>query len=194
MEHVVSQGREHHDGQEAVAGTDAALRRGLLDAPVKVVMSLVLTLRTPQLRALLWRYLTYVIVHPATASSLRSVLDDLLKLAIVHRLRGAELRRLPRGIEVTVERSPAEVVLRSLPIQDAVRPDETSPNPRNGEVAALRRVTWDHSAIGSDIRWPLPIGRDIRVSVGDPGGYVHEFRSLPTLAARFPAQFARALP
>ena len=194
MEHVVSQGREHHDGQEAVAGTHAALRRGLLDAPVKVVMSLVLTLRTPQLRALLWRYLTYVIVHPATASSLRSVLDDLLKLAIVHRLRGAELRRLPRGIEVTVERSPAEVVLRSLPIQDAVRPDETSPNPRNGEVAALRRVTWDHSAIGSDIRWPLPIGRNIRVSVGDPGGYVHEFRSLPTLAARFPAQFARALP
>jgi hypothetical protein len=40
----------------------------------------------------------------------------------------------------------------------------------------------------------LPIGLDIRVSVGEPGRHVHEFRSLPTLAARFPVQFARALP
>ena len=158
-------------------------------------MSLVLTLRTPQLRALLWRYLAHVVVHPATAGSLPSVLDDLLKLAIVHRIRGAKLRRFSRDVEVTVERSPAEVVLRSLPTQDPARADQTPALSRvNGDVAALRRVTWDHSAIGSDIYWPLPIGRNIRVSIGEPGRHVHEFRSLPTLAARFPVQFARALP
>ena len=64
----------------------------------------------------------------------------------------------------------------------------------NGDVASLRRVTWDHSAIGDDIRWPLPIGRSTRVTIGEPGRHVHEFRSLPGLAARFPAQVARALP
>jgi hypothetical protein len=132
------------------------------------------------------------------------VLEDLLKLAIVHRIRGAKPRRLSRGVEVTIERSPAEVVLRSLPTQNAVRANQTPtnstvkesgvPDSRNGDVGALRRVTWDHSAIGTDICWPLPIGRDIRVSIGEPGRHVHEFRSLPGLAARFPAQIARALP
>ena len=115
-----------------MADTDAALRLGLLDAPVKVVMSLVLTLRTPELRALLWRYLAHVVVHPSTASSLPSVLEDLLKLAIVHRIRGAKLRRLSRDVEVTVERSPAEVVLRSVPT-GTVPPPRTS-----GSTATLR--------------------------------------------------------
>ena len=190
IEHVVS---VRPEWPEPVADTHTALWLGRLDPPVKAVMSLALTLRTPQLRGLLWRYLAHVVGHPATAGSLPSVLDDLLKLAIVHRFRGAKLRRFSRDVEVTVERSPAEVVLRSLPTQDPAR--AATPHERlNGDVAALRRVTWDHSAIGSDIYWPLPIGRNIRVSVGEPGRHVHEFRSLPTLAARFPVQFARALP
>jgi hypothetical protein len=151
----LEQAMAHVASQEA-AEPVTPLRRGLLDAPVKVVLSLVLTLQTPQLRPVLGRYVAHAIVHPATASSLPSVLDDLLKLAIVHRTRD----------EVTVERS----------------------------ANALRRVTWDRSAAGGDIRWPLPIGRSIRVSVGEPGRHVHEFRSLPTLAARFPAEIARALP
>ena len=204
MEHVVGRVRGPDNGDEVAPYADAAFRPGLLDAPVKVVMSLVLSVRTPELRALLWRYLAHAIVHPATASSLPSVLEDLLKLAIVYRIRGAKLRGLSRGVEVTVERSPAEVVLRSIPTQNAVRADQRPLNPtakesgvpdsRNGDVAALRRVTWDHSAIGSDICWRLPIGRDIRVSVGESGRQVHEFRSLPSLAARFPVQIARALP
>jgi hypothetical protein len=181
MEHVLNQ-----------APRDAVRPPSLLDAPVKVATSLVLALRTPELRPLLWRYLADVAVHPATARSLPSVLEDLLKLAIVYRIRGAKLPGMS-GVEVTVERSPAEVVLRSLPAQDAGRPDGV-PDSRNGDVAALRRVTWDHSAIGSDICWPLPTGRDMRVSIGEPGRHVHEFRSLPRLAARFPAQIARALP
>lgn len=169
-----------HVASEEAAEPDTPVRRGVLDAPVKVLMSLALTLRTPQLRGLLGRYLAHAIGHPATVSSLPFVLDDLLKLAIVHR------------VVVTVERSADEVVIRSVPAQTAVRANETGS--RNGDVVALRRVTWDHSAIGDDIRWPLPIGRDIRVSVGEPGVGVHEFRSLPTLATRFPAQIARALP
>jgi hypothetical protein len=200
MEHVVSR-----DGvrQEAAASAYAAPRFSLIDAPVKVVMSLVLTLRTPALRALLWRYLAHAIAHPTSASSLPTVLEDLLKLAIAYRLRAATPRRLARDVEVTVERSPAEVLLRSRPTQNAVRASQTPdltvtehgvPDSRNGEVGTLRRVAWDHSAIGSDICWPLPIGRAIRVSIGEPGRHVHEFRSLPGLAARFPAQIARALP
>jgi glycosyltransferase involved in cell wall biosynthesis len=198
MAHVLSEGRERQVDQEATADAAAALRLGLLlDGPVKLVMSLVLALRTPQLRALLWRCLADAIVHPATASSLPSVLEDLLKLAIVHRIRGAKLRRLSQDVEVTVERSPAEVVMRSLPAENP--PNISSKisgvsESRNGDVAALRRVTWDHSAIGSDIYWPLPKGRSIRVSIGEPGRHVHEFRSLPRLAARFPVQTARALP
>lgn len=192
IEHVVS--RDGQNGQKPVPDTDAALWLGRLDPPVKAVMSLTLTLRTPELRGLLWRYLADVLVHPATAGSLPSVLDDLLKLAIVHRIRAARSRQWSRGVEVTVERSPVEVVLRSLRTENGLRPDQTPSTPRNAEVAALRRITWDHSAIGSDIFWPLPIGRNIRVSVGEPGRHVHEFRSLPMLAARFPAQFARALP
>ena len=190
MEHVVSQRRERQGGVEPTTQPDTALRLGLLDAPVKVVLSLVLTLRTPQLRAVLGRYLAAAVAHPATASSLPSVLDDLLKLALVHRIRGAKARRWSRGVEVTVERSAAEVVLRSLPTGGAVSAVADS---RNGD-APIRRVTWDHSAIGSDIHWPLPMGRDLRVSIGQPGRHVHEFRSLPGLAARFPAQIARALP
>jgi hypothetical protein len=183
MAHVLQNGR-------GAAAYKDWVRPGLLDGPVKVVMSLVLTLRTPQLRPLLWRYLADTVAHPAKASSLPSVLEDLLKLAIVYRIRGA--KRLSPGLEVTVERSPAEVVLRSLPGQ---APPNPTPEERGvPDVAALRRVTWDHSAVGSDIRWPLPIGRDIRVSIGEPGRHVHEFRSLPGLAARFPAQIARALP
>jgi hypothetical protein len=198
MQHVVSWDRE---SPEAGVPADATPRFSLLDAPVKVVMSLVLTLRTPELRALLRRYLAHAIAHPTTASSLPTVLEDLLKLAIVYRIRGAKLRGLPRGVDVTVERSPAEVVLRSLPTRDAVGVNQTPPVPesgapdsRNGDVGALRRVTWDHSAVGSDICLPLPIGGDIRVSIGEPGRHVHEFRSLPGLAARFPEQIARALP
>ena len=132
------------NGQEPVADADAALRLGRLDPPVKAVMSLALTLRTPQLRGLLWRYLADVVVHPATAGSLPSVLDDLLKLAIVHRIRGAKLRRLSRDVEVTVERSPAEVVLRSLPTQDAARAATTHERlerrccgPPSGDVGSL---------------------------------------------------------
>ena len=53
----LEQAMEHVASREAGGGRGPALRRGLLDAPVKVVMSLVLTLRTPELRALLWRYL-----------------------------------------------------------------------------------------------------------------------------------------
>ena len=191
IEHVVS--RDAENGQEPVSDLGGALWLGRLDPPVKAAMSLALTLRTPQLRGLLWRYLADVAVHPATAGSLPSVLDDLLKLAIVHRIRGAKLRGLSRDVDVTVERSPAELLLRSQPTRDAAR--AATPHERdNGDVSSLRRVTWDHSAIGSDIRWPLPIGRDIRVSVGESGRHVHEFRSFPTLAATFPAQFARALP
>jgi hypothetical protein len=192
IEHVES--RDGQNGQEPAPATDAALWLGRLDPPVKAVMSLALTLRTPQLRGLLWRYLADVLVHPATVGSLPSVLDDLLKLAIVHRIRAAKLRQSSRGVAVTVERTSVEVVLRSLGTEDAVRANQTALNPRDTEAAALRRITWDHSAIGSDIYWPLPIGRNIRVSVGEPGRHVHEFRSLPTLAARFPKQFARALP
>jgi glycosyltransferase involved in cell wall biosynthesis len=179
MEHVLHQGREE--------STEGDRPPGLLDAPMKVGLSLALTLRTPQLRPLLGRCLGDAIVHPATARSLPSVLEDLLKLAIVHRIRGA--KGGPPDVAVTVERSPAEVVLRSLPAQDVVAAES-----RNGDVSALRRVTWDHSAIGGDIRWPLPIGGDVRIVIGEPDRHVHEFRSLPALAARFPAQTARALP
>jgi Glycosyl transferase family 2 len=182
MDHV-----SNHDGRGALEYTDGDRRPGLLDAPAKVGLSLVLTLRTPELRPLLGRCLADAIVHPATARSLPSVLEDLLKLAIVYRIRGA--KGGPRDLAVTVERSPAELVLRSLPAQPVVRTES-----RNGDVSALRRVTWDHSAIGSDISWPLPVGGDVRIVIGEPGRHVHEFRSLPTLAARFPAQTARALP
>jgi hypothetical protein len=191
--------------QKAAAYADAVLRPGLLQAPVKVVMSIVLASRTPQLRGLLWRYAADVLVKPATAASLPVVLEDLLKLAIVYRLRAAKLGRLSRGVEVRVERSSDEVLLRSLPTQNAVRATQTPPDPRSSEsvvdgsgdgtVASLRRVAWDHSAIGTDISWPLPMGRrSVRVTIGEPGRHVHEFRSLPELAARFPAETARALP
>jgi hypothetical protein len=189
--------------QEAAAYASAVFGPGVFQAPTKVVMSLILALRTPQLRSLLWRYLAYAILHPTTASSLPAVFEDLLKLAIVYRIRAEKLPRL-RGVQVTAEHSVDEVVLRSVPPRHAVPADHTpvdltseasgiSGSP-NGEVAALRRVTWDHSAIGTDIRWPLPIGRDVRVTIGEPGRHVHEFRSLPELAARFPAQVARVLP
>jgi glycosyltransferase involved in cell wall biosynthesis len=203
MAHALSDGRER---RQPAADADGALRLGLLDAPVKVLMTVVLALRTPALRGVLWRTLAAAVVHPATRSALPAVLEDLLKLAIVCRIRAGKLPRLSGDVAVTVQHSPGEVLLRSRPAGDAVE-ESGSGSPGGaalrrvtwdhsavGSDVRLRRVTWDHSAVGSDIRLPLALGRDIRVSIGEPGRHVHEFRSLPGLAERFPAQVARALP
>lgn len=89
--------------QRTAAYVNAVLGPGVAQAPVKVVMSLVLALRTPQLRGLLRRCLADAIVHPATAAALPTVLEDLLKLAIVYRLREARLGHLSRRVQITVE-------------------------------------------------------------------------------------------
>ena len=81
--------------------------------------------------------------------------------------------------------------MRSLPPDGSAGDGDRRPQPW---PTGPRRVIWDHSAIGSAIRWPLPLGGSVTVAIGDePGASVHEFVTLPALAVRFPRATADAL-
>ena len=160
----------------------------LLDGGVKVALALGLVARVPALRRLLGLYVSDVVVRRSAVVSPLAVLEDMLKLALLQRLRAGTS---PVRIVVSSGEAGDELILRSLPPDGSAGDGDRRPQPW---PAGPRRVIWDHSAIGSAIRWPLPLGVSVTVSIGhEPGASVHEFVTLPALAVRFPRATADAL-
>ena len=157
----------------------------LLRGGVKVTFALGLVARVPALRRLLALYASDLLVRRKVVAAPLPLLEDLLKLALLQRLQTGTP---PVRIAVSNGEAGDELILRSLP-RDGSSNGDRPPPPRT-----LRRVIWDHSAIGSSIRWPLALGASITVAIGDqPGASVHEFVTLPALAERFPRATADAL-
>jgi hypothetical protein len=155
---------------------------------VKVALALGLVARVPALRRLLGLYVSDVVRRRSAVVSPLAVLEDMLKLALLQRLRAGTP---PMRIVVSSGEAGDELVMRSLPPDGSAGDGDRGLQPWPD---GPRRVIWDHSAIGSTIRWPLPLGGSITVSIGDePGESVHEFVTLPALAVRFPHATADAL-
>jgi hypothetical protein len=151
---------------------------------VKVALALGLVARERALRRLLRLYVADLVRQRAVAAPV-PVLEDLLKLALLRRLRTGTP---PLRVAISTGEACDELIVRSLPAGSSADGEPTA-HPRDP-----RRVIWDHSAIGSSIRWPLPLGASITVAIGDqPGASVHEFVTLPALAVRFPRAAADAL-
>jgi hypothetical protein len=160
----------------------------LLDGGVKVALTLGLVARMPALRRLLGFYVSDVVLRRSAVVSPLAVLEDMLKLALLQRLRAGTP---PVRIVVSSGEAGDELILRSLPPDGSAGDGDRRPQPWPD---GPRRVIWDHSAIGSTVRWPLPLGGRVTVSIGhEPGASVHEFVTLPALAARFPRATADAL-
>jgi hypothetical protein len=158
---------------------------------VKVALALGLVARVPALRRLLGLYVSELVVRRPPFASPLAVLEDLLKLALLQRLRTGQLVGTP-PVRIVVSSGPAgdELIVRTLPPDGGATDGDRQPQPCTD---GPRRVIWDHSAFGSAIRWPLPLGRDVVIAIGRPGDPVHEFVTLPALAARFPRATAEAL-
>ena len=61
----------------------------------------------------------------------------------------------------------------------------------NKAHTVLKKVVWDHSAIGSSIIYPLSKTRRLTIAL-EPDG-VYEFKTLPVLAKQFPMEMWQAL-
>jgi hypothetical protein len=56
---------------------------------------------------------------------------------------------------------------------------------------SLARITWDHSAVGRELLFPVFRSRRLSLPIGLCG--VYEFKTLPVLCARYPKETLRAL-
>ena len=178
--------REPRVRAERTVGRSRRVGGELLSGGVKVALALGLVARVPALRRLLGLYVSDVVVRRSVVAAPIPVLEDLLKLALLQRLRTGTP---PLRVAVSNGEAGDELIVRSLP------PDGTAADSEpQSRCEGPRRVIWDHSAVGSSIRWPLPLSASVTVAIGDQAGAtVHEFVTLPALAVRFPRATADAL-
>lgn len=150
-------------------------RKGLLAAR--------LTLRDAPLRNLLRAYLSSREArHTMTTDE---VLEDLLKLALIHNIAAPNGNRLPYGVTSSWDPQSGYLVVRSTTpataTQPARLPDDAWPVP----------VLWDHSEVGSHVLVPPDATAPVRVALGEDGR--HTFTALDELARRWPDLYWQAV-
>jgi hypothetical protein len=151
--------------------------------------------RDPDLRRLVWRYLSAGRARPAVA--LKRLLADILKL---HLLRRAQIG----GAEVSVPfrvnaefRPGGEVIFRTRLVgrQDSEAPPDVSDVDLSSIEGAIRdghvrRLSWDHSTVSDSPG--LRIGNRRTLRLGSGGGF-NRLDALAAVADRFPSEAAAAI-
>jgi hypothetical protein len=174
--------------------------RVVFDALNKVLLTFFLAAARPAIRALLIRYFSHTASERVAIAPPRAVLEDLLKLALVDRLRSGSLPgggHAPSGLTVRADRIGDDLVLRSVPATipplDDVANGGASRPPVPDHTELPSRVLWDHSAVGRAVAYRVGARRAVRVAIGEPGNEVHEFATFPALASHFPDEVADAI-
>ena len=122
----------------------------------------------------------------------RLVLQDLLRLGILERINATPALRC--RVEVTYDQATQTVTAMTRVVADGDLGSRRSghANGRPGETSAeLRRLVWDHSAVGTSVPCLLLDGSQLPVSLGPHGVYV--FEGLNALAGRYPQDAWRLL-
>ncbi len=138
--------------------------------------------RHPEYRGLLMRYA----VDRGMRRTVRvdAMLEDLLKMDLLKRACAN-----PNGFHVQLQGNAGQWVYVSSPgAKNGSRPPAVGDAQRN----PVKRVAWDHSAVGRSLTMPMRLGRTLPVYLGTEGLY--EFTALTTLSASYPEMIARMLP
>jgi hypothetical protein len=155
----------------------------LLKHPVintrKVWLALTLILKDPVRRGVLVRYFMSAAFRKRIG--VRTLLSDLLMLELLKMVRDGNIpEMLPVRLTARYNAERRTLQFFSEPLSGDRIPE--SPDVRTmcfeglGLAKQVRHVIWDHSAIGSTVRYPLNAVRRVNLFLGSNG--IYEFRTL----------------
>jgi hypothetical protein len=156
-----------------------------LAAAVKGLVAILLIARTKELR----RIVGYWIRHPLglPGSGVGSLLRDLLKIGIVRNAHRGTGDRFAVTFRVDGDRLIITSQRLDFPVAGDLGWSTVETALRIGEI---RRISWDHSAVGFSAWYPLPFGR--RLAVGSEGGR-NELAALDSFLIKCPILVVDAL-
>lgn len=163
---------------------------------MKACLVLKLILANRALLRIFVYYLRYG--HLRRIIRLEWLLEDLLKLGLLQGVQvGKWMDMTDVRIDVCYKSSGDALVFRSTPVskagddgRDGMGLNGVGNAIEKGNVV-LRKIVWDHSAIGNSIIYPLSRTRRLTISL-EPDG-VYEFTALSAFARQFPKQAWQAL-
>jgi hypothetical protein len=184
--------------RQVLARAERLARRGAVitgDRAMRTILAAYAVTRDPDLRRLVWRYISAGRARPAVAP--RRLLADILKLHLLRRAQvgGSEVS-IP--FKVTAEFQPGgEVMFRTRPTGSPT--GETAPDIGDRDFSSieaairdghLRKLSWDHSTVSG--RVGLRIGNRRTLHLGGASGF-NSLDALAVVANRFPSETAAAL-
>ena len=175
--------------QEAL-GSSEPLWRGsrfrLVRLVAKLVLALLFARRWPGLRVLIRSYAiaSYKALWPVAPP--RTFFKDVLRLGLMRAVLADRLKGSERWT-LLVEAGDENVTFRTVEVADGIPSVMLPPDRHAIELmpnGAPTLIRWDHGSIADSVGLKLPLGRALRIVVGDAG--VYDFKALAMLGPIFP--------